>query len=76
MTGWYIISESGNQRFDFPTGYVGSGSVQIRSGVAQFPNTQTELWWSGANLWNNSSDDDAFLYNCLGPQVDFFDAGQ
>ncbi len=50
MTGWYIISESGNQQFNFPNGYVGNGTVTIYSATPAFTNTQTTLWWSAANL--------------------------
>jgi hypothetical protein len=75
MTGWYLISESGSQRFDFPNGFTLNGTVTIYSGTTQFPNTPTSLWWSGSNFWNNSSDDDAFLYNCTGGLVDVFEDG-
>ncbi|MBI2766230.1 MAG: MBL fold metallo-hydrolase [Chloroflexi bacterium] len=75
MTGWYIISESGNQRFDFPSGFTLSGSVQVKSGTPQFANSATMLWWSAAALWTNSSDDDAFLYNCQGSLVSTFEDG-
>ncbi len=75
MTGWYIVSESGNQRFDFPDGYVGNGNVTIYSGTPQFTNSQSMLWWSGSNLWNNGSDDDATLFDCNDTQRDFFEDG-
>jgi hypothetical protein len=75
LTGWYIISLTGNQRFDFPNGFVAGGVVQIKSGVAEFANTSSMLWWTAGNIWNNASNDDAALFNCLGQQVDFFDDG-
>ena len=75
LTGWYIISLAGNQRFDFPNGFVAGGLVQIKSGVAQFANTQSMLWWTSASQWNNATNDDAVLFNCLDQQVDFFDDG-
>jgi hypothetical protein len=49
-----------------------SGSAQIRLAVAQFPNTPSSLWWNPAHLWNNSMNDDAALYDCLGQQASFF----
>ena len=69
------ISLTGNQRFDFPNGFVAGGTVQIKSGIAQFTNTAAMLWWTSANVWNNTTNDDAALFNCLGQQVDFFDDG-
>lgn len=76
LTGWYLISVRGNQRFDFPTNFTLSGSVQISSGTAAFPNSSSQLWWTAANQWSNSDDDDAVLYNCLGQQVSYLDDGQ
>ena len=75
MTGWYLISLTGNQRYDFPNGFNLSGTVTIHSATAQFTDTPTDLWWTGANLWNNSSNDDAALFNCNDQQVSFFDDG-
>jgi hypothetical protein len=75
VTGWYIISEAGNQRFDFPAELRLVGSVQVHSGVPQFPNTASTLWWTAARVWNNSSDDDALLYDCQGQLVATFDDG-
>ena len=76
MTDWYVISETGSQRFDFPSGFVLTGSVQVKSGTGQFSNTSSALWWTTANVWNNSSNDDALLFNCAGTQVSRFDDGQ
>lgn len=53
-----------------------NGSAQIRSGTPQFANSAGQLWWTFANVWNNSEDDDAVLYNCSVQQVDYFDDGQ
>lgn len=75
LNGWYLISVRGSQRFDFPPNFLLSGSVQVKSGVGQFANSASQLWWTAAAQWNNSEDDDAVLYNCLGQQVDYFDDG-
>ncbi|WP_322795088.1 thermonuclease family protein [Tepidiforma sp.] len=75
MSGWYVISERGNQRFDFPQGFVLSGRVEIVSDTPRFTNTATRLWWSDAAIWNNSLDDDALLYDCTGRLVQRFDDG-
>ena len=75
MTGWYLISENGNERFDFPTGFVLNGSVVIVSGRAPFPPTQQSLWWITSTVWNNSANDDALLYDCTGVLAMRFDDG-
>ena len=75
MTGWYVISVKGQQRFDFPGNFTLNGSVQIRSGTPAFPNTPATLWWTAASQWSNSDNDDAVLYNCTGQQVSYFDDG-
>jgi endonuclease YncB( thermonuclease family) len=75
LTGWYLISVRGNQRFDFPNNFTLAGNVQIKSGTPAFQNSSTQLWWTAANQWNNSDDDDAILYNCLGQQVSYFNDG-
>ncbi|OAI43511.1 hypothetical protein AYO38_02590 [bacterium SCGC AG-212-C10] len=64
MTGWYVISESGNQRFNFPAGYQLNGSVQLQSGPNAISSPPGILLWTTGNIWNNTTDDDAFLYDC------------
>ena len=76
MSGWYVISTRGSQRYDFPYDFVGAGVVQIWSGAAQFPDSPGQLWWTSANVWNNSSNDDAELHDCNGAVVDTFDDGR
>lgn len=75
LTGWYLVSERGSQRFDFPPGFVLDGWVEVWSGVPQFANTATRLWWSADKYWNNSENDDALLYDCTGRLVQRFDDG-
>lgn len=75
LTGWYLVSERGSQRFDFPPGFVLNGWVEVWSGVPQFANTVTSLWWSGEKNWNNSENDDALLFDCTGRLVQRFDDG-
>ncbi|MBE7518440.1 MAG: thermonuclease family protein [Thermoflexaceae bacterium] len=75
MTGWYLISTRGSQRYDFPDNFTLSGSVQTRSGTPAFPNSSNQLWWTSTNMWDNSEDDDAVLYDCSGQQRSYFDDG-
>jgi micrococcal nuclease len=77
LTGWKLVSERGasSQRFSFPPGYALSGSVDVVSGVPRFNNTTVRLWWTASNIWNNSDDDDALLYDAGGQLVCEFDDG-
>lgn len=75
LTGWYLISTKGNQRFDFPSGFQLDGSVKVVSGTPPFANSSSRLWWSTATQWNNNENDDAVLFNCVGQQVSYFDDG-
>ena len=76
LTGWRLVSVTGSQTFNFPTGFVGSGTVQVKSAAPVFANTLSLLWWSTANVWSDSGNDDAALYNCNGDLVQTFDDGQ
>jgi hypothetical protein len=75
LAGWYVISENGNQRFDFPAGYVLSGTVTLASGPAAAANPPGTLVWTTQNIWNNASDDDAFLHDCNGTLRSTFEDG-
>lgn len=75
LTGWRLVSERGNQEFTFPAGFILTGPVQVVSNAPAFAATPTRLWWSEATLWNNSEDDDAFLYSCSGALVSTFEDG-
>jgi hypothetical protein len=75
LTGWYLVSVRGAQRFDFPDGFVLDGSVRVLSGAEPEPDTAGELHWSGQNLWNNAEDDDAELYDCADALASAFDDG-
>ncbi|MEO8538125.1 MAG: hypothetical protein ABI577_00175 [bacterium] len=75
LTGWKLVSVAGSQTFNFPDGFVAGGTVQIKSNSPVFASTPSMLWWSTANLWNNSSNDDAQLFNCSGQLVQTFDDG-
>ena len=75
LTGWKLVSVAGSQTLNFPNGFVGTGIVQVKSNSPVFANTASMLGWSTFNLWNNSSNDDAQLYNGDGQLVQTFDDG-
>jgi hypothetical protein len=50
LTGWYLVSVRGKQRFDFPEGFVLIGSVRVLSGEEPEPDTTARLSWTGQNV--------------------------
>ncbi len=70
MTGWKLISEKGNQIYEFPTGYVlGIGkSVEVVSGKGATGNGTSKLLWTTGNIWNNDGDPGA-LVDSTGKEV-------
>ena len=71
-TGWYLISVTGNQRFDFPDGFQFTPNVEIHSATTAAGGASTLIWTAG-NVWNNASEDDAELFDCDDVLVDHFD---
>jgi competence protein ComEC len=71
ISGWYLISEEGNQRYDFPPGSTLEAGYYIT--VWSGPDAQNippyyQLWTNGY-IWNNSGDA-ALLYNSQGELID------
>jgi competence protein ComEC len=69
LSGWKLVSETGNQTFNFPSGTkIAAGvSLKIASGPNAKPGTGI-LVWTTANMWNNSGDPGA-LYNAQGQLI-------
>lgn len=65
MTGWKLVSEEGNQIFNFPDGYIlkANSSITIASGKAT-----GDLKWTKKYIWNNDGDT-GILYNDKGKEV-------
>lgn len=66
LTGWYIVSVTGNQTFYFPDGYILEAGKSIKIASAD---AVGDIQWTTANIWNNSKSDPAKLYNKLGVLV-------
>jgi hypothetical protein len=73
MGGWTLNSMGDDnvtdQVFTFPAAYIYQDDqpfVEVRSGVEQFANTQTKLWWRLGTVWSNSATDNAELRDCEG----------
>lgn len=69
LTGWKIVSEVGNQTFNFPSGTTipAGGTLQVLSGKDSTVGSN-QLLWGQANIWNNKGDTGA-LYNAQGALV-------
>ena len=69
LTGWKLVSEKGNQTFNFPTGTTipEEGTLKIVSGnnAQAGPNV---LVWTVENIWNNEGDP-GVLYNAQGQLI-------
>lgn len=66
LTGWILYSADGNQTFNFPDNYVlkKGSSVSIVSGRGATNNPPSQLFWTGAYMWENEGDI-ARVYNPL-----------
>lgn len=68
LTGWTLLSLTGNQEFTFPEYILGAGErVTITSGVKD-----GDLEWGKKNIWNNSTSDPAVLFDADKNQVYWF----
>lgn len=69
LTGWKLVSEKGNQTFNFPAGTMLSegGTLKIVSGKNAKAGPQV-LVWTVENIWNNDGDP-GMLYNPQGQLV-------
>jgi micrococcal nuclease len=69
LKGWTLISEMGNQRFNFPSLILQPGAtVRVTSGPNSDHNPPSILRWTTSNVWNNTSDP-AILLDPTGKEV-------
>jgi hypothetical protein len=71
LTGWLIVSVRGDQRYQFPRGYVlfGGGAVRVHSGPGASGNPPMDLFWTRQYMWHNAGDR-AMLFSAQGSLVD------
>jgi hypothetical protein len=68
LSGWVLVSVTGNQRYTFPSYTLKAGaSVTVASGKAT-----GDLKWTTSYVWNNDSSDPAQLYDSAGNLVSTF----
>ncbi len=70
MTGWYIVSVKGNQTYNFPDGYTLNSGAKIK---VVSNSAEGDLKWTTDNVWNNSEEDDAELYDKNGILISRWD---
>nr|WP_240050999.1 lamin tail domain-containing protein [Metabacillus litoralis] len=73
LSNWYLISEEGNQCYDFPEGtIIESGYyLDVLSGPDAYDSPPYKQMWTKSYIWNNSGDA-ALLYNSKGELVSEF----
>ena len=65
LSGWVLLSVTGNQSYTFPSIILSAGSsLTVASGGAT-----GDLIWTTGYIWNNSSSDPAQLYDSNGKLV-------
>ena len=68
LSGWVLVSVTGNQRYTFPTYTLkAGGKVTVASGGAV-----GDFIWTKSHIWNNSSSDPAELYDAQGNLISTF----
>ncbi|MGI6368919.1 MAG: thermonuclease family protein [Anaerolineae bacterium] len=70
LTGWWLLSVRGSQRYAFPPGtqLAPGESLVVYSGAGADPSVP--LFWTSDNVWNNSESDPAELYDASGALID------
>jgi len=70
LTGWKLVSEVGNQTYNFPsdTTLPGGGTLKVVSGKNAHAAANVLVWTTEENIWNNQGDPGA-LYNAQGELV-------
>jgi len=48
LSGWYIVSVRGTQRYEFPSGFMLNTVVEVQSFTPQFEDSPSKLFWSSS----------------------------
>jgi len=69
LTGWKLVSETGSQTFNFPSGttIAAGATLRVASGISTVASAGT-LVWTTAKIWNNDGDP-GVLFNSSGQEV-------
>lgn len=72
ISGWYIVSVLGGQKFTFPQ-YSLDSNVFVKVGDSEKNLDVNFHWMEGRGVWNNSKSDPAELYDNFGNLIHRFD---
>ena len=69
VSGWYIVSDKGNQIFVLPTGTVIASGGELVIG-SESSKEKADLTWPDKKVWHKSKEDAAYLYDVYGRLID------
>ena len=69
VSGWYIVSEKGNQIFVLPEGTAIAPGGELTIG-SQSSKAKGDLTWPDKKVWHKSKEDAALLYDVYGRLID------
>lgn len=69
LSGWYIVSDKGNQIFVLPAGTVLSPGAELTISSLS-SEEEGDLVWPDKKVWHKSKEDAAFLYDVYGRLID------
>ena len=70
MTGW-ILSDEDDHNYDFPSGFILAGGVNVSVWTREGHDTQTNLYWGRSDpVWGNDGDT-AYLWDDTETLIDF-----
>ena len=69
LSGWFLRSERGGEVFVFPEGTLLAPGGSLTLGTLT-TDERTDLLWPEKNVWHNSKDDAALLFDVYGREMD------
>ncbi len=72
LSGWYLYSEKGKEIYVFPEGTILAAGESLTVGT-QSTSAATDLTWPDRNVWHDSKEDPASLYDVYGRPVSRID---
>ena len=72
ISGWYVLSERGSEIFVLPEGTLLEAGASLTVGTLT-TKAETELVWPDKNVWHDTKDDPAGLYDVYGRLISHID---
>ena len=70
LSGWWIVSETGSEVFEFPDGVMLAPGGTLTVGTNHY-NGEPDFRWDDARVWHKSKEDRALLIDPWGSRADF-----